>query len=110
MTYRNEIQRMLRLDARRLVINLDDLRSYNREYATGLLERPNEFLPAFDAALAALVDQLHDPLKQDIKEKQYYIGLRGSFGDHHVNPRTLRSIHLGKLVSMEGIVTKCAYG
>ena len=40
-------------------------------------------------------------------QKQFYIGLRGSFGDHHVNPRTLRSVHLGKMVSLEGIVTRC---
>ena len=98
---------MLRKDGRRLIINVDDLRSYNREYATGLLDQPNEFLPAFDLALAQLVDQVHDPLKDTIKDKQFYVGLRGSFGDHHVNPRTLRSIHLGKMVSLEGIVTRC---
>lgn len=95
------------MDARRLVINVDDLRSYNREYATGLLDEPNDYLPAFDAALHSLVEQLHDPLKDDIKGKQYYIGLRGSFGDHHVTPRTLRSVHLGKMMSLEGIVTRC---
>jgi len=98
---------MLRLDARRLIVNIDDLRSYNRPFAVGLLNEPNEYLPAFDAALKGLVDQVHDPVKDDIVGKTYYIGLRGSFGDHHVNPRTLRSIHLGKMMSLEGIVTRC---
>lgn len=99
---------MLRKDERRLVVSLDDLRSYQRDYATGVLDNPNEYLPAFDSALAAIVEREADRSKGQVtKDKQYYIGLRGSFGDHHVNPRTLRSIHLGKLVSLEGIVTRC---
>ncbi|CEH16256.1 mcm-domain-containing protein [Ceraceosorus bombacis] len=106
--YTDLIRRMLHQDHRRLIVNIDELRSYNRDLATGLLDSPNEFLPAFDIALRNMVDQLHDPLKDDVQGKQYYIGLRGSFGDHHVNPRTLRSQHLGKLMSLEGIVTKCS--
>ncbi|CAD6890196.1 unnamed protein product [Tilletia laevis] len=106
--YRDAVRRMLQLDGRRLIINIDELRSYNREFATGLLEEPNEYLPAFDAALHQLVEQIHNPTKDDIANKQFYIGLRGSFGDHHVNPRTLRSLHLGKMMSLEGIVTRCS--
>ena len=106
--YQDAVRRMLRMDARRLIINIDDLRSYNRAFATGLLTEPNEYLPAFDAALYMSVELAHNPLKEDIKGKQYYIGLRGSFGDHHVNPRTLRSVHLGKMMSLEGIVTRCS--
>ncbi|PWN48893.1 putative MCM3-subunit of pre-replication complex [Violaceomyces palustris] len=107
-SYKDAILRMLRLDARRLIVNIDDLRSYNRQFATGLLNEPNEYLPAFDAALHQLVEQLRNPVKDDIAGKQYYVGLRGSFGDHHVNPRTLRSVHLGKMMSLEGIVTRCS--
>lgn len=36
-----------------------------------------------------------------------YIGLRGSFGQQHCNPRTLRSNQIGRMVSLEGIVTRC---
>ncbi|CAG8643009.1 6166_t:CDS:10, partial [Ambispora gerdemannii] len=32
----------------------------------------------------------------------------GSFGDHHQNPRTLTAAYLGKLVCIDGIVTKCS--
>ena len=35
------------------------------------------------------------------------IGLEGSFGSHHVSPRTLTSKFLGSVVCVEGIVTKC---
>ncbi|KAN0063157.1 MCM DNA helicase complex subunit [Thecaphora frezii] len=106
--YRDAVRRMLRVDARRLIVNLDDVRSFNREFATGLLNEPNEYLPAFDAALYTLIEQITHSLNIDVQGKQYYIGLRGSFGDHHVNPRTLRSIHLGKMMSLEGIVTRCS--
>jgi len=106
--YRSAIRRMLAADERRLVVNVDDLRSYNREYAAGLLDEPNDFLPPFEHALQALVEQLHDPLKDDIQGKLYHIGVRGSFGDNHVSTRMLRSMHLGKLMSLEGIVTRCS--
>lgn len=105
--YRSAVRRMLGEDARRLVVNVDDVRAYRRELADGLLNEPNGFLPPFENALQVLVEQLHDPLKDDIRGKQYHIGLRGSFGDHQVNTRMLRSIHLGKMMSLEGIVTRC---
>ena len=107
--YRAATAHMLDGDCRRLLVNINDVRTYNRDLATGLLSDPNGFLVPFEAALQLLVEQIHDPLKHDIRDKQYHVGLRGSFGDNHVNPRTLRSIHLGKIVSLEGIVTRCAY-
>nr|ASF90234.1 hypothetical protein SPAR07403 [Bartheletia paradoxa] len=106
--YKEAIKTMLRKDERRLIVNLDDLRDYNREYANGLLKRPSEFIPAFDLALTQVVLATHDPTKQSVADKIYHIGFRGSFGDHHVNPRTLKATHLGKMISLEGIVTKCS--
>lgn len=32
----------------------------------------------------------------------------GSFGSNAVSPRTLSSSHLGKIISLEGIVTRCS--
>lgn len=73
-----------------------------------LLKEPASFLPAFDAALKDVVLAVHDPAKHaEASETQFYIGLRGSFGDHHVNPRTLRANMIGKMISLEGIVTRC---
>lgn len=108
--YRHHIQKMLRADEHRLIVNIDEVRAFNRDFATGVLDEPNDFLPAFEAALREVVDQVADPLKNaDITNKHFYIGLRGSFGDHQVTPRTLRSMHLGKMMSLEGIVTRCEY-
>jgi DNA replication licensing factor MCM3 len=73
------------------------------------LKKPFDYIPAFEAALGESVRMRHDPEKHDIEGKDYKIGFRGSFGDHHVNPRTLRAAHLSKMISLEGIVTRCEY-
>ncbi|WFD05949.1 DNA helicase [Malassezia vespertilionis] len=106
--YRSAIKRMLNADGRRLVVNLDEVRTYNRDYADGLLNDPTGYIPPFENALNLLVEQLQEPSKHDIHGKMYHIGLRGSFGENHVNTRTLRSTFLGKMVSLEGIVTRCS--
>lgn len=81
--YREAIKRMLEIEQVRLIVNLDDLRDYDRVYADGwvldsssryrtlipyvrLLLQPTSFLPAFDAALLQLVQALHDPIKHKI--------------------------------------------
>ncbi|KZT06300.1 ATP dependent DNA helicase [Laetiporus sulphureus 93-53] len=99
---------MLRQDQRRLIVNIDDLRDYKRDFADGLLKRPVEFLPAFDEALANVVNRVHDAEKHDIAGNEYRVGFSGSFGDQHVSPRTLRASQLGKMISLEGIVTRCS--
>lgn len=38
----------------------------------------------------------------------YYCAFVGSFGENTCNPRTLSSAHLNRMVSLEGIVTKCS--
>ncbi|KAH9949503.1 ATP dependent DNA helicase [Amylocystis lapponica] len=106
--YNDDIGRMLRQDNRRLIVNIDDLRDYRRDFADGLLKQPVEYLPAFDDALANIVSRVHDLDKHDVEGKSYRVGFSGSFGDHHVSPRTLRAAQLGKMISLEGIVTRCS--
>ncbi|KAH9050478.1 MCM2/3/5 family-domain-containing protein [Lactarius hengduanensis] len=106
--YKDDIIRMLRFDQTRLPVNIDDLRGYRRDYADGLLKQPVDFLPAFQEALINVIQQAHDDDKHDIEGKGYGIAFNGSFGDHHVSPRTLRASHLGHMISLEGIVTRCS--
>ncbi|KAI0803118.1 ATP dependent DNA helicase [Irpex lacteus] len=106
--YKADIATMLRLDQRRLIVNIDDLRDYRRDFADGLLKQPVDYLPAFDDALLSIVQRVHDREKHEIENKSYRIGFSGSFGDHHVSPRTLRAIQLGKMISLEGIITRCS--
>lgn len=106
--YKADILRMLREDRNRLIVNIDNLRDYSRDFSEGLLKQPVDYLPAFDDALANVVQQVHDTDKHDIEGKAYHIGFSGSFGDHHVSPRTLNASYIGKMISLEGIVTRCS--
>lgn len=38
----------------------------------------------------------------------YYCAFVGAFGEYSCNPRTLTSTHLNRLISLEGIVTRCS--
>ncbi|KAF8213542.1 ATP dependent DNA helicase [Mycena galopus ATCC 62051] len=106
--YRQEILKMLRADQTRLIVNIDDLRDYNRDFANGLLKQPVEYLPAFEKALLDVIQRQPESEKYDIDSKNYRIGFSGSFGDHHVSPRTLHAAQLGKMISVEGIITRCS--
>jgi DNA replication licensing factor MCM3 len=108
VNYRDDVARLLRTEQTRLIVNIDDLRDYRRELADGLLKQPVEYLPAFDEALQTIAKVVHDPEKHEVEGKTYRIGLSGSFGDHHVSPRTLKAEHLGKMISLEGIITRCS--
>lgn len=106
--YRDDIVRMLREDRNRLIVNIDDLRGYQREFADGLLKEPVEYLPAFDEALLQVITAVHDADKHEIDGRAYRVGFSGSFGDHHVSPRTLSAAQIGRMISLEGIVTRCS--
>ena len=53
--YRDDIARMLRNDERRLIVNIDDLRDYKRDFADGLLKQPVDYLPALEDALVKVI-------------------------------------------------------
>ena len=106
--YKADILRMLRLDRSRLIVNIDDLRDWNRDVVDNLLKNPVDYLPAFDLALRNVSQNVHEADKHEIESKGYRVGLSGSFGDHHVSPRTLRATHIGQMISLEGIVTRCS--
>ncbi|KAG8220061.1 MCM2/3/5 family-domain-containing protein [Butyriboletus roseoflavus] len=106
--YRDDIARLLRTEQTRLIVNIDDLRDYNKKFADGLLKQPVDFLQAFDDALVNIVNQIHDVEKHELEGKSYRVGFSGSFGDHHISPRTLKAEHLGKMISLEGIITRCS--
>ncbi|KAF9269946.1 ATP dependent DNA helicase [Marasmius fiardii PR-910] len=106
--YKEDILRMLRKDENRLIINIDDLRDYDRELADGLLKQPADYFPSVEDALKTILDNVKDSAKHDTEHKTYHVGFSGSFGDHHVSPRTLHSEQLGKMISLEGIITRCS--
>lgn len=71
-----------------------------------LFTRPGYYLPSMDKALQDMIKSVR-PDAPSQEESPFYIGFRGSFGENHVSPRTIRAKHVGKLICLEGIVTKC---
>lgn len=72
------------------------------------MKEPAAWLPAADAALKDMaINTAGDRMAEALKQEAFFVGFKGSFGDHHTTPRTLRSDKLGKLVCLEGIVTRC---
>ncbi|GAA6061233.1 hypothetical protein JCM10212_002692 [Sporobolomyces blumeae] len=107
-TYRTAVQKMVQARERRLIVNLDDLRDYDREFCDGLLKEPAQWQPAADQALKdTAVNAANDRNAELLKKETFYVGFKGSFGENHATPRTLRSDKLGKMVCLEGIVTRC---
>ncbi|KFX85986.1 hypothetical protein V490_09285 [Pseudogymnoascus sp. VKM F-3557] len=108
-SYRSEIILMLQQKKRRLIVSIDIVRDHNVELAEGLLNQPFDFSQAFDKALKNVVATMPAVTKaQADEETMYYCAFSGSFGHLSVNPRTLSSAHLNRMVSLEGIVTKCS--
>ena len=108
-SYRRAIIEMLNRQTRRLIVNLDEIRTHSSELATGLLMQPFDFCPAFDQALKNIVAALPSrPREESGEDVLYHCAFVGSFGENATNPRRLGSSHLNRMVSMEGIVTKCS--
>ncbi|KAJ6036471.1 DNA replication licensing factor mcm3 [Penicillium herquei] len=108
-SYRADIVVMLNRSLRRLTVSIDEVRAHNRELAEGLLTSPFDYSEAFDRALKEVVKTLPGrPAKETSDEVTYYCAYVGAFGEFSCNPRTLGSQHLNRMVSLEGIVTKCS--
>ncbi|KAJ3076017.1 MCM DNA helicase complex subunit [Podochytrium sp. JEL0797] len=115
--YKERIRKMLLTGKRRLVVNINTVREYSAEYAKGILTNPMDFIPPFDKAvkeIALALDSLPElaaraakdgALAQDLN---FYVGFEGSFGEAYMGPRDLNASHLGRVVCLEGIVTKCS--
>jgi len=131
------IKKMMENNRSRLVVSLDDLRTWDalrtqRSNGTeviretrNLLNNPMEHLPALDKALRDTVVKIDSTYPAAVKTDfvrpflsfstsflvayalSQHVALDGSFGAHALNPRTLSARYLGKLVSVEGIVTRC---
>lgn len=96
-------------DARRLVLSADALRAAKPELAAGLLEHPLKFLPPCEAALAdvMIARMPHLAGERVNKElKRFQLGFEGAFGARRVSPRGLQADMIGKMVCVDGIVTR----
>lgn len=108
-SYRSDIILMIQKNQRRLVVNIDHVRDHNAQIADGLLLTPFDYTLAFNHALKQIVKTIPQARPdQTDDEVMYYCAWAGSFGLHACNPRTLSAQHLNRMVSVEGIVTRCS--
>ncbi|RDK46396.1 MCM-domain-containing protein [Aspergillus phoenicis ATCC 13157] len=91
------------------LVSIDEIRAHNREMADGLLTSPYEYSDAFEKALKEIIKTLPNrPSRETGDDVNYHCGFVGAFGEYSCNPRTLGSSHLNRMISLEGIVTKCS--
>lgn len=108
-SYRSDIILMLRKNQRRLTVNIDHVRDHNAEFAQEILQKPFDYTLAFNHALKEIVQTLPQARPdQTARDTVYYCAWAGNFGLNACNPRTLSSQHLNRMVSVEGIVTRCS--
>lgn len=104
--YDAKIRDLIRENHVRLIVNINDLRKKNIRRATKLLHDGVPELVAFQGALRDCVLSIDATYGKEVEE--LHIGLEGSFGSKHVTPRSLTAAHLGSMVCLEGIITKCS--
>lgn len=101
--YLERLRRMLNSGSRSLVVEYNDLYSYNVDLAERVVERPRETLRELDEVLEDIVKEVlgRGELRQT---KRYRVRIAGLYESTKI--REVRSEHVGKLVQIEGIVTR----
>lgn len=94
--YSSNIKTMVAEDARRLIVNINDLRKKNPNRTTALLQNGFQEQLAFCRALKEYVMANHPG--QGKNTEDYLIGFEGSFGSRHVTPRSLTSRYIPLIV------------
>jgi DNA replication licensing factor MCM3 len=92
----------------RLMIDMNDLRTFDAGLANNFLRNPAEYMPSFEEALQEVVATQDASFAKQAAMSHFKVGVEGSFGPHHVSPRGLTSTLLNRLVNVQGIVTKCS--
>ena len=93
----------------RLIVSMNDIRTYMTGQMDHLLTDPRRYMLAFQQAAVTWIKD-HDPPAADKAAKldDLQIGFEDSLGENTVSPRGLTSALLKRLVVVEGIVTKCS--
>ncbi len=78
-----------------------------------VITHPMHHLAPFESALKEYV--LVNPavaapaVDRPVVHEQYHIGFEGHFGRQRMSPRQLQAQHLGQLVCVEGIASRCQW-
>ncbi|KAH9385248.1 DNA replication licensing factor MCM3 [Nematocida major] len=81
---------------RRIVIDIGDIRRFNKDLSLALQENAISLLPAFEE------------IAQEYTQTFVSVGISGVLHGEKVTPRTLLSNYIGKMVSIKGIITSAS--
>jgi len=102
--YRELIRRMSAENSISLVVDFEDILSYDKTLADALTETPATFLEAASKAVYEVM-AIENP-EYARRVKNFHVRVRGLPENLHVKIRDIRAKHLGKFLAVEGIVTK----
>ncbi len=100
--YYERVWQMIRMGQKSLVVDFDDLILYNAELAEKLIEEPSRVLEAFSSALKAIVERENPEYAKSVRK--FYVRVRNP--PKILSIREMSSEYIGKLVAVEGIVTR----
>jgi len=100
--YRERVREMILRESKSLIIDYEDLISYDPHLADIIEESPDEAFPAFSESIRVLVRD-EDPEYAD-KVFKFYARLNGWVKSTPI--RHIRSEHINKLVMIEGIIVR----
>jgi DNA replication licensing factor MCM3 len=106
--YTEKIKQTIQDGNFRFVLNLNELRSRENEFAQKILKRPREYVIALQEAASETAKSLDPSFEKVLNAKELQVGFEGCLAPHTVSPRGLNSSLLNSLVQVEGIVIKCS--
>ncbi len=100
--YHERIWHMINMNQRSLIVDFDDLILFNPALAEYLIDHPVEALETFSQALRSFVERLNPEFARSVP--RLYVRVRNP--PRIMKIRELNSEYIGKLVAVEGIVTR----
>jgi replicative DNA helicase Mcm len=100
--YREALSEMASQGKMSLIIDFDDLISFDAELASELKDKPNDIIPKANAAVGDAMRV--ENMMYASKVKNFKARFRGL--DEHVPLRSLKSQHMGRLIMLQGIITR----
>jgi DNA replication licensing factor MCM3 len=110
-----KIQAMVNRNEKRLVINIDQIRTFDQNLYNLILKSPLMIIPKFEDQLKELTDEYNNSgsnlktqknEKNNLKRQKFTVTFEGTFGRNMVSPRGLTADLTNQLVSIQGIVTR----
>jgi replicative DNA helicase Mcm len=101
--YKNMLNQMVVTGQKHLVINFEDLLEYDQQLAEQLIEKPSKVI---EAASAAIRDVMMSSININYARKVKRFIARFKKLPEVIPIRKIRSEHVGKLIMIEGILTR----